>query len=60
MTIGSLPESQEAIDIVGKESKESKRQGTMQPYLKLIWSGSLDKVYQDSYIPHITRLLVKK
>lgn len=30
MTIGSLSESQEAIDIVGKEIKESQIRGTMQ------------------------------
>lgn len=38
MSIGSLSEnSQEAIDIVGKEVKESKRQGKIQPDLQLIW-----------------------
>lgn len=38
MTVGSLSEnSQEAIDMVEKEVKESKVQGTIQPDLQLIW-----------------------
>lgn len=56
MTIGSLPESQEPIGIEGKEIKESKRQGTMQPNLKL---SGLDVLIRFIKIPMFPNLLIQ-